>query len=211
MQGEAAPAGGGRPDSADRGQRAPLPTGSDLPDASPEYDPAAVRDEAKEDETLRQQIRDASVEAFRRVEASAPPSVQVRLRAMRERIRSRRSLDTAWRMMVFALGNTLVLAGLIMFVIPGPGFATVILGLVVLGSEFTWATRVLDPVKDAARRASEAAMDPNRRKRNLALGGVMGVIVGVCLWVYLAEFGLTLDPVWDLAGAMVDWVKGLFG
>ena len=164
----------------------------------------------QEDDTLRQQIREVSAEAFRRVEASAPEPVQARLRAFRERIRSRRSLDTAWRMMVFALGNTLVIAGVIMFLIPGPGFATVILGLVVLGSEFTWATRVLDPVKDAARRASEAALDPRRRRRNLVVGGIAGVIAGIGAWWYLAHFGLTLDPLWALVTDVVGWFKGLF-
>lgn len=133
--------------------------------------------------------------AFRRVEATAPPGISSRLRRLRERARKRRSLDTAWRVMVLALGVTLVLAGLIMFVIPGPGFATVILGLVVLGSEFTWATRVLDPVKEAARRASEAALDPRRRRRNLTLGAVAGVLAGLAAWWYLARYGVTIDPI----------------
>lgn len=181
------------------------------PTDRPGPDKVRGRPDAPDDETIRQQIRDASAEAFRRVEASAPPPVQARLRAFRERIRSRRTLDTAWRMMVFALGNTLVLAGLIMFVLPGPGFATVILGLVVLGSEFTWATRVLDPVKDAARRASEAAMDPRRRRRNLMLGATAGVLAGMALWWYLVRFGLTLDPLWALADSVVDWFRQLVG
>lgn len=147
------------------------------------------------EERLRQQFREVSGVAFRRVEATAPPGISSRLRRLRERARKRRSLDTAWRVMVLALGVTLVLAGLIMFVIPGPGFATVILGLVVLGSEFTWATRVLDPVKEAARRASEAALDPRRRRRNLTLGAVAGVLAGLAAWWYLARYGVTIDPI----------------
>ncbi len=126
------------------------------------------------DEGLRYQIRDASTAAFQRIEASTPPSVSTRLRAFREALRRNRGLDTAWRVMVFALGMTLVVAGVIMFVIPGPGWATVILGLVVLASEFGWANRALTPVKDVARRASEAAMDPRRRKRNLILAAIGG-------------------------------------
>jgi uncharacterized protein (TIGR02611 family) len=130
---------------------------------------------------------------------------------VRERIRKRRTLDTAWRMMVLALGLTLVAAGLVMFVLPGPGFGALILGLVVLASEFTWATRVLDPVKDAARRASEAAMDPRRRRRNLMLGALAGVAVAIALMWYLSTYGWTLQPLWDLVGVVVDWVRGLFG
>lgn len=132
------------------------------------------------------------------------------MRALRERARSRRSLDTAWRMMVLALGLTLVTAGALMFVLPGPGFATLILGLVVLGSEFTWATRVLDPVREAARRASEAALDPRRRRRNLILGAVAGVIAGVAVWWYLARYGVTFDPILAWAEELVDRVLSLF-
>lgn len=179
------------------------PTDRDQPDTSPRS--ASVED----DDRFREQFREASTTAFRRVEATAP-GVAARIRAIRERVRKRRSLDTAWRMMVLALGLTLVAAGLVMFVLPGPGFGALILGLVVLASEFTWATRVLDPVKDAARRASEAAMDPRRRTRNLILGAIAGVAVAIALTWYLSTYGWTLQPMWDLVGAVVDWIRGLF-
>jgi hypothetical protein len=74
-----------------------------------------------DDESLREQIKEASTAAFHKIEASAPPSVAVRLRRFREALRRNRGLDTAWRVMVFALGVTLMVAGVIMFVIPGPG------------------------------------------------------------------------------------------
>ena len=151
---------------------------------------------------MRAQIRSTSRTAYRKVEASAPPSIAQRMAALRERIRSRRSLDTAWRMLVFTLGLTLV--------IPGPGWATVILGLVVLASEFTWASRVLDPVKEAAHRASEAALDPRRRRRNLILGAIAGVLLGIGLLWYLTTYGMTIQPVFDLLNAILEWLRGLF-
>jgi len=163
-----------------------------------------------EDERIRQHLREASGAAFRRVEASAPPGVGTRMRMLRERARARRSLDTAWRVMVLALGITLLCAGALMFVLPGPGFATLILGLVVLGSEFTWATRVLDPVREAARRASEAALDPRKRRRNLTLGAVAGVLVGIVAWWYLARYGLTLAPILNWVEDLSAWFLGLF-
>ena len=119
-------------------------------------------------------------------------------------------LDTAWRVAVFALGVTLMVAGVIMFVIPGPGWATLILGLVVLASEFRWANRALTPVKDAAKRASDAAMDPRKRRRNLTLAAIAGVLMGVVLVWYLLTYGLTLGPIMDLAQGLLDWFKGLF-
>lgn len=132
------------------------------------------------------------------------------MRAFRERIRSRRSLDTAWRMMVFTLGVTLLVLGVLMMVLPGPGWGALILGLVVLASEFTWATRVLDPVKEAAHRARKTALDPRRRTRNLILGGIAGFAVAVVLIWYLATYGLTLGPVLALLTAAKDWLAGLF-
>lgn len=192
---------------SERDPHAPgIPLGEGLVEGEGGYLSSLLR-RGSDDETLREQLREASAAAFRKVEESAPPSVASRLRALRNRIRTRPILDTTWRMMVFTLGVTLVVAGLIMFIIPGPGFATVILGLVVLGSEFTWATRALNPVKDAARRASEAAFDPRRRKRNLLLGGFAGVIVGlIALW-YLYEFGLTIDPILLWLDDARDWVR----
>lgn len=155
-------------------------------------------------------LREASGAAFRKVEEAAPPSIATRIRAFRERIRHRRTLDTAWRVTVFALGATLLVLGLIMFVVPGPGFATIILALVILGSEFAWATRVLDPVKSAAQRAARAATDPRRRRRNLTLAALLGVIAGIAVGWYLLEYGLTLGPLWALVGDVRDWLLGLF-
>jgi uncharacterized protein (TIGR02611 family) len=166
-------------------------------------------DDPSED-TLRQHLREASTAAYRKVEASAPPPIAGRMRAFRERIRSRRSLDTAWRMMVFALGVTLVSLGVMMMVLPGPGWGALILGLVVLASEFTWATRVLDPVKEAAHRAKETALDPRRRTRNLILGAVAGVLAGLFLIWYLSSYGLTLGPILAVLSAIKDWFLGLF-
>lgn len=162
------------------------------------------------EESLREQIKGASTAAFHKIEASAPPSVAARLRGFREALRRNRGLDTVWRVMVFALGVTLVVAGVIMFVIPGPGWATVILGLVVLASEFSWANRALTPVKDAAKRASAAAMDPRKRRRNLTLAAIAGVLVGIALVWYLTNYGLTLGPVLALMDSLLDWFTGLF-
>ena len=85
-----------------------------------------------------------------------------------------------------------------------------ILGLVVLASEFSWANRALTPVKDAARRASDAAMDPRKRRRNLTLAAIAGVLIGIALVWYLVTYGLTLGPILAIMDAIVDWFTGLF-
>jgi Putative transmembrane protein (PGPGW) len=44
---------------------------------------------------------------------------------------------------VFVVGTALLLAGAVMLVLPGPGIAAMLLGLVVLSAEFQWAKRML--------------------------------------------------------------------
>lgn len=45
--------------------------------------------------------------------------------------------------LVFLLGGTLIVAGILMLVFPGPGILTIALGLAVWGIEFEWAARAL--------------------------------------------------------------------
>jgi uncharacterized protein (TIGR02611 family) len=49
---------------------------------------------------------------------------------------------------VFLVGTTLLIAGAAMLVLPGPGIAVILLGLVVLSAEFQWAQRVLAWVRE---------------------------------------------------------------
>ncbi len=46
------------------------------------------------------------------------------------------------------MGFTLLLAGGIMLVTPGPGWLTIALGLAVLAAEYVWARRLLDRLKE---------------------------------------------------------------
>lgn len=124
------------------------------------------------------------------VDRVLPPHLRLRAWARR-----RRSTHVVWRAAVLLLGMTLVAAGLAMLVLPGPGWAAIILGLVVLASEFAWAHRLLEPVRRWARAAAQKALDPAVRRRNLALAGVGLVFAGALVWWYLAAYGPTLDGV----------------
>lgn len=61
----------------------------------------------------------------------------------RRRIAARRSLDHIYRTGVAVVGGVVVAVGLVAVPLPGPGWLTVIAGLLVLASEFTWAERLL--------------------------------------------------------------------
>ena len=51
---------------------------------------------------------------------------------------------------IFVVGVALLVAGAAMMVLPGPGIATVLLGLIVLAREFSWAKRALAWVRSRA-------------------------------------------------------------
>jgi hypothetical protein len=44
-------------------------------------------------------------------------------------------------------GFILIIAGLAMLVLPGPGVLTILGGLALIGQEFEWARRIVDRVK----------------------------------------------------------------
>jgi uncharacterized protein (TIGR02611 family) len=58
---------------------------------------------------------------------------------------------------VFLIGMTLLVAGAAMLVLPGPGIAVMLLGLVVLSAEFKWAQRTLAWVRDRGRSLKDQA------------------------------------------------------
>jgi len=53
----------------------------------------------------------------------------------------------ARKVVVIVIGATLLLLGLAMLVLPGPGLVVVYLGFAVLASEFVWAQRWLRQIK----------------------------------------------------------------
>ena len=52
---------------------------------------------------------------------------------------------------VFLVGMTLLIGGAAMLVLPGPGIAVMLLGLVVLSAEFKWAQRILTWARERGR------------------------------------------------------------
>lgn len=72
------------------------------------------------------------------------------------------------RAAVLVVGALLVVAGLAMLVLPGPGLLLVIAGLAVLATEFVWAEHLLDKAKRQAGKAKERAGGMIQRRRRPA-------------------------------------------
>jgi uncharacterized protein (TIGR02611 family) len=58
---------------------------------------------------------------------------------------------------VFLIGMTLLIGGAAMLVLPGPGIAVMLLGLVVLSAEFKWAQRILAWAREHGRSLKDQA------------------------------------------------------
>jgi tellurite resistance protein TerC len=63
----------------------------------------------------------------------------------------------ARRIAVAIIGATVVLLGVAMLVLPGPGILTIVLGLTLLGVEFAFARRWVEGVKKRTSRAVDYA------------------------------------------------------
>ena len=69
--------------------------------------------------------------------------VYVFMRVFRMAVDRRPWLALAYKITIALLGGIVILAGIAMLVLPGPGWLTIFLGLAILGSEFHWARKIL--------------------------------------------------------------------
>jgi tellurite resistance protein TerC len=52
------------------------------------------------------------------------------------------------RLFIAIAGSTILLIGILLIVLPGPAFIIIPLGLSILASEFLWAKRLMDRLKE---------------------------------------------------------------
>jgi uncharacterized protein (TIGR02611 family) len=157
-----------------------------------------AQDRPGEGPGAREQASSADAGAVPEADAVPEPDVDVLrpewLERWRRRIARNRPLEALYRTVVLVVGLSILGAGLVMLVFPGPGWAAIILGLVVLATEFRWAERLLEPVDRFVRWLARRALDPKARTQNLILLALFLILCGLVLWWYLARYGATLEP-----------------
>lgn len=52
------------------------------------------------------------------------------------------------RLIVGVIGGTVILLGLAMIFLPGPGLLVIPMGLIILATEFVWARRSVNKIRD---------------------------------------------------------------
>ncbi|KUM71159.1 TIGR02611 family protein [Streptomyces curacoi] len=109
-----------------------------------------------------------------------------------EFIKARRVLHLSWQVGIFVLGLAIVVVGIIMLPLPGPGWVVIFGGMAVWATEFVWAQLVLRWTKRKVTEAAQKALDPKVRRRNIILTSIGLVIVAVLVGIYLWKFGIVM-------------------
>jgi uncharacterized protein (TIGR02611 family) len=101
----------------------------------------------------------------------------------------------AWlkRSAVTLVGVCLVLGGIALMPLPGPGILVVVAGLAVLATEYVWARRLLRRAKAEAERAQEEAVASPLRIATTVLSAL--AVCGVGITMLLVED--VRWPIWD--------------
>ncbi|MEU4795537.1 TIGR02611 family protein [Streptomyces sp. NPDC023327] len=107
-------------------------------------------------------------------------------------VQARRMLHLSWQVGVFVVGLAVVVAGIIMLPLPGPGWLVIFGGMAIWATEFVWAQLVLRWTKRKVTEAAQRALDPAVRRRNIILTTVGLVIVAVLVAIYVWKFGITM-------------------
>jgi tellurite resistance protein TerC len=67
-----------------------------------------------------------------------------------------RTLRQVKKLVVAVVGFTMLIAGIAMILLPGPAFIFIPAGLAILATEFLWAKKLLQKVKEKLRRDKES-------------------------------------------------------
>ena len=84
---------------------------------------------------------------------------------------NREQLHNGWKhlphpirwVVVATIGGTLLAAGVVFLVLPGPGLPLIIAGLAVLATEFAWAQIMLHRVKEKSKEVAQKAKNTIRK------------------------------------------------
>ena len=112
----------------------------------------------------------------------------------------------ARRLVLEVVGWGLVVLGLVMLVMPGPGLLTVFAGLVVLSRQYDWARRRIAPLRRAALQGASESVQSGLRIL-LTLGGIATIAAVGVFWGVQppAPSWWPVNPDWWLIGG---WATG---
>jgi len=89
---------------------------------------------------------------------------------------------------ILTVGSIVLLAGIAMLALPGPGMVVIIVGLVILAQEFTWAERLLDIAVEKVAATNVRAQESRHGRRMLAASGTGLMLAGVGVIVVFTQY-----------------------
>jgi len=108
------------------------------------------------------------------------------LDGVRERREKHLERNRIVRVVVAIFGFLVVLAGLAMLVLPGPGLLVIAIGLGILALEFVWAERLLERTVDKMEEAADTVKRSSRKERALGVAllalAAGGLVAAAVLW-----------------------------
>jgi len=103
-----------------------------------------------------------------------------------------RTLDLVYRVTIGVIGSGIVIGGLLLIPLPGPGWLIVFAGLAILATEFAWAGRLLDFARAKVRTWTDWVTCQSLLVRAAIALGSLALIAGA-VGAYLAAQGV---PSW---------------
>jgi uncharacterized protein (TIGR02611 family) len=113
---------------------------------------------------------------------STPESAQHRgIAGVRARVRGLPGGWLAWRIGVSIVGGLIIIIGIVLLPLPGPGWLVIFVGLGVWGTEFEWAARLLTWTRGVVRQWTDwIKRQPRWLQGLVGLAGVL-FLAGIAL------------------------------
>lgn len=110
----------------------------------------------------------------------------------RNAARTNRALDATWRGIILVVGLTMVGIGIFFLLFPGPGWAVIFFGLIVLATEYAWAQRMLHPVRQLSSHLTRLFVSNEYRAKRSNVILVVTIVIVVLAYMYWAKWGATM-------------------
>lgn len=120
----------------------------------------------------------------------------------RERARQNPLFNNLWRIGVGVSGLLVVLLGLLLVPLPGPGWAIVAVGVLIWATEFKWARGALDRLRFAMRTSKKVITHPRLR----LFWNIFSLVLGIALIVVVVWYLLTYGASFEGFRQLQDWV-----
>lgn len=81
-------------------------------------------------------------------------------------------------------GGAVLVVGVVLLVLPGPGLLLILAGLLILSNQFPAVEKYVDPVQDRAMKAAEESVSSPLRIAGSVLAGLVLVAAGIIWWIF---------------------------